>query len=268
MKSLDLTQTGGFPLEQDWLAWMQQGLTDAVNALGGARGAGPYILTGCTLTMPGGGGLIMSTGWLWYNGQITYCVGGGYGGGALTGTQTVGMFYTPNNSNLTYTDSGAVLPSLKDGFWAFGVNADGTTTDTQFPLTNLQPYIKDANATTIAIIGGGFSGSMTYRKNWLDNTMQITGSIAVNVSAVTATGALTGPTYYSLGMLPAGYRPANTTPFSLYYRYHQAPILDDTGLDHITIINGEVSSSGYIAAGLIKAASNYTLTWNTIIPLD
>lgn len=67
MKRFDFTQTGGFPLSQDRLKWLQDGYIDAINALGGSCGAtSNCVISGVLLTSGSwyAGGTV-SDGWIY-----------------------------------------------------------------------------------------------------------------------------------------------------------------------------------------------------------
>lgn len=83
MNRIDLTNLGGFPLEQDTLKFMQDGYGDLFEAV--ARLCGDKtILTGVVVT-----GSNVSDGWISYNGELLKFVGGSLGAGVII-VETIG----------------------------------------------------------------------------------------------------------------------------------------------------------------------------------
>ncbi|MDE3185291.1 MAG: hypothetical protein KGM16_17905 [Bacteroidota bacterium] len=72
MNRIDLTQLGGFPLEQDTLKFMQDNAADAFSAIAKLCGD-KTILTGVVKT-----GSLVSDGWIAYGGELIKFVGGNY----------------------------------------------------------------------------------------------------------------------------------------------------------------------------------------------
>ncbi len=272
MKYIDFSQPGGFPLTQDVLNYLQNGYTEAVTALAGARGTEPYILTGCTQSVAGTV-ISITPGYIFFNNELIAFVGGSIDTATFTGTQVAGFQVYNLTNTLIYNDGSSHIAQLEHQL-TFGANADGTTTGTQFPLSALQPWLKDSVTGSLTVAGmGSPTGNIYYLKNYQSNSMRLYGNISLtNAQAVegVAGGGL-GPTYYELNILPVGYRPARSVPFTMYYRYHGAPILDDTGMDYIKMINAEVGTTGYIAAGWLKPAigvASYSVYFDCTIPLD
>ncbi len=69
-KSFDFTQLGGFPLEQERLAWMQQSYTEALHAITSLIGDN-VIVSGCVIT-----GDNVSDGWVVVGGELLPFRGG------------------------------------------------------------------------------------------------------------------------------------------------------------------------------------------------
>lgn len=263
MNNIDFTQNGGFPLTQDVLAFMQAAYSGPLNALGGILGGGtniPHVISGCTYTVTGSL-YIVQAGYIWYNGELFY-----FPGGSIVVSMDNAVFQIQETDTpLTYYDTSTHNSMQVRQLGLTLGNGSGTT---WFQVSLLHYYGKEPAETFLPVSSIGVSGSMYYRKNFSTNTLQIRGSLTVNVTAVAATGTLTGPIYVTVQSLPSGYIPNNNVPFKMYYYYHDAPILEDTGKDYIKDINAQVDTSGNITAGLIKSAANYVLYFNTIIPLD
>jgi hypothetical protein len=73
MNKIDLTQIGGFPLEQDTLKFMQDGYADMFAAIANLVGD-KVILSGVQVV----GGLV-TDGWITYNGEVIPFIGGALG---------------------------------------------------------------------------------------------------------------------------------------------------------------------------------------------
>lgn len=69
-KRFDFTKTGGFPLDQDSLSWMQQSYTEALQAVASLIGDS-VIVSGCVVV-----GNTISDGWVVLNGVLYPFVGG------------------------------------------------------------------------------------------------------------------------------------------------------------------------------------------------
>ena len=74
MNKIDFSKLGGYPLCQDDLEYMQDGITNAMLALFAGLGNGPYIISGCAVTVTLVTGTTYNTsitsGWIYYNGDI------------------------------------------------------------------------------------------------------------------------------------------------------------------------------------------------------
>lgn len=122
--------------------------------------------------------------------------------------------------------------------------------------------------------GTAFDGTVFYKKNILANTLQLRGSITVKASGISSSVGITDPRYWNIpatSPLPIDCRPAFTAPFIAHYRYHLSSISEINASDFIDQLNAEVTTGGGIMIGLRKPASPataYTVTFNTIIPLD
>lgn len=108
MNRIDFTQQGGFPLDQDVLAFLQESTSTAANTafLGGLD----YVLNGCAQT-----GSNIANGTVVINGEILPFMGGAI-------QEKVVVIETLENMN--YED-GSVFPSIKTRYATFG--DDGVT---------------------------------------------------------------------------------------------------------------------------------------------
>lgn len=257
----DYTALGGFPMDVDVLGYDRQGLYETVLAFVKDGGSTPMILSGNMGT----------SAWLVFN-----------------------------NEMLPYTAPSTIPPLLPGQDYYIIVNdvrdnavfEDGTThpvlnvarscslqvADTSSPpaggvlVSSFVPWQKylGINARTSWVnvwsaTTGAFTGSISVRKNLMNNTLQIKGTITVMNTVPTPS------IYYTLATLDAAYRPSTTVPFSLYYRYHNTTSKESTTIDYLRTLNGELESGGNITVGFIKpetGVASYDVTFNTIIPLD
>lgn len=78
-KRFDFTQLGGFPFTQDRLDFMQQSYRGAFGAMAGLIG-NLTILMGCVIDVATN---TVSDGWISYQGELIFFVGGGYSNGVV-----------------------------------------------------------------------------------------------------------------------------------------------------------------------------------------
>lgn len=288
MKKLDTSAcnatTIGFPPKQgtwDFLQMANQELFSSI--IQGLIGptydpAKVYILYGMKYTSSMFFGTI-SAGAVYTNGEVFLSPAQGVPGAILYTDAVVAYIaesqYTTNADPVTFTDGisrnvhNIRQVGLTVSLAGSGTLNGGPSSNNDYgnfvPITLLN-YAATPTFTTVALSAGASSGTLHYYVNPITNTIQLKGNLSVNVSSLAPTG--TGPYYYYTVTLPSGCIPSVSTPFSCYYRYHTAPILDDTSLDHIVTINAELAATGDLSFGLIKAASNYTLYFNVLIPLS
>jgi hypothetical protein len=136
-KSIDFTKTGGFPLTQNRLAYLQTAYNEmlqALAAIGGAAGMGgvPVVLTGMAVS---GGGNTVSSGWFFYNGQLVKFTGGT----VVPGGGEVSLVLLTNTSTpLTYNDGST--PSVVNETTGSLTHAASVTDATHFPVSALTPW--------------------------------------------------------------------------------------------------------------------------------
>jgi hypothetical protein len=268
-QKIDFTQQGGFPLSQDILGDMQTSYENGIAAAASAGGKGPVIISGFQQISGG-----YTAGWVLYNGELLQFIG-------LVGTpiispgQVAVVKIIETDAALTFFD-GTTKNVIKSRF--VGITSGTNTSDsTQFPLSALAPYGREAAVSSMVVSAGGIAGTIYYRKNTLANTLQLYGTLTATAASLTASqiytgsGFATGPLYYQMGTLPTGYIPNTTVPFVANVRYHENLFEDDLGSGYITQLNGEVTSTGGIAMGWRKPSAgitSYSVSFNIIIPLD
>lgn len=265
MYTTDFSFLGGFPFSQYTLKRMQDGMLQigtALASMGWDGSAYPLILAGCVYDS---GSLNVTDGWMYYQGEVMYFQGGNIGVDGqfitLLDNRQAGIFADLQSKDI-YVDRQLVLSTT--------ANANDITTDVIKRVHDVfGKYTEYNDWNTIAVPSGstGNTGTIYYRINHLSQHLHIKGSITItNAQALS-----NPPLYYLIANLAAPYRPAETAPFSAYVRYHSALyILEANGTEHITSVNGELSSAGDLSFGLIKpdaAISAYTVYFNTQIPL-
>jgi len=278
MKTIDFTKPGGFPLTQDQLSYLQQAYTECINALAQVGGSGPIVINGCTITRTLVSGTVynyaVSDGWVFYNGNMVHVPAGTLSSVDIS-TAAVYMLLTPNSSPLTFND-GSTPNVINDTTGSLVAQPIGIVGDaTHFLLSNLQPYGREATVGHIVVNTpaglGGVGGDIYYRKNFLNNTLQIQGYMgAVNAQNFSTSSTLTS---YLLGFLPVGYYPQAPAYFTGEVIFLTGSrIKDDLGVAWLDRIVLEIdSSAGGIYAFFKKpeiAIVSYPLVFNCIVPLD
>jgi hypothetical protein len=274
MKAIDFTHPGGFPLTQDQLDYLQQAYTECLNAFAVMGGTGPVTINGMGVSVAGGTTTI-ADGWFFYNDELIKFNAGSYT--TVPPGFDVLVDITPTAGTLTYNDGsifGAVLNKT-----ATIILAPTAVTATQFPYSMIQPFhivfgrngresTWNSLAVSTPVASGGVTGTIFYKKNFLNNTLQIRGFLtAGNAQNFNASpGAL----FYSMGALPGIYTPANNTYFTADY-FLGSLIKDDLGIGWIKHVSCGVNVGGQFLVNWIRpdiAITGYTINFNTIIPLD
>jgi hypothetical protein len=108
MNKIDLTNIGGFPLEEDTLKFMQDSYGDLFEAL--ARMAGnKTILSGVEVA-----GSAVSNGWIVYNGEIIRFVGGAAGPGVIIQEAAADALFEDGNLKPVYKTRTATIGAPAD----------------------------------------------------------------------------------------------------------------------------------------------------------
>jgi hypothetical protein len=144
-QKIDFSKTGGFPLTQDAMAFLQDAYNDVLSSLTGIIG-NYAIITG--VVNDGGGNY--SNGWITYNGEIVPFLGGTVSAGPYVGiTETI--------TSVTYRDSGlqGVIITRRAGF-----TTDNTKPNiTSFVTINLPSLKSDVN-TAIATANAALAAAL------------------------------------------------------------------------------------------------------------
>ncbi|HXS38346.1 MAG TPA: hypothetical protein VN721_16710 [Flavipsychrobacter sp.] len=267
MRKFDFSQPGGFPLTQDTLDWLQTAYTETILALAAIGGSGPFIVSGFTAT-----GWTVAPGWIFYNGELLYFVGwlGPLPPFLPPGSpEKLCMIIVETDTPLTFNDGST--PSVKQIRQLTLGNAVPTVGSSFAWSGNEMPtFVKETAFGSLDVIAGTgtTTGQIFYKKNTLNNTLQIRAVLTVTDPSSLASVS-TNPPFILIATLPAGYRPNNSVPFTGYVSINL--FKDDAGVDFIKQVNGDIGTDGRINIGLLKSdasISNYEFYFNCIIPLD
>ncbi len=276
MKTINFTQTGGFPLTQDGLDYMQQAYSEGLLALSqmGSDGSSPVIISGMAITTPAAGTVAVADGWIWYNNEMIQFTGSTV---TPSGTDVPLVAITAGAVPLTYND-GAVHNAM---FTKTASLTSGTAvTDAyHFPLSAAQPFqlvfgrnAREAAWNSIVVntasSAGSVAGTLYYKKNILTNTLHIRATLTANTAQnfVGAPAAI----FTLIATLPTGYLPASSALFTTYY-YAPNLFKDDLGVSWVKQLTSAINTSGQMYINFLRPESSvlaYSVVFNTIIPLD
>ena len=138
MKSIDFTKTGGFPLTQDQLAYLQTAWTEVLNALASATGIStntPVAVSGMAVTVAGGN-ITVTDGWFFYKSQLIR-----FSGSTVTpgGTDVAMVLITATANPLTFKDGST--PNVVLESTGSLITGASTTDATHFPVTSIVPWV-------------------------------------------------------------------------------------------------------------------------------
>ncbi len=249
MKKTDLTQPGGFPLDQDQLNHLQQGYITCLNELALVLGnsATPFAIRGCEITRTPTTGTFadytITAGSIFWNGEIVINTAPV----TLTGVdESVSGCYVqivPNNAALTYYD-GISRTVVLDNLLALAALPTGTADDaTKFLWSHLKPMgvglmeniMNNIYTPYITpVFSGGYTSSpispIQYRKPIGSKTVTIKGVTDSSLGISTGSDDI-------VFVLPIGYRPLTERIFISHN--------DFSGICLIRVkANGEVSVAG------------------------
>ena len=279
MKMIDFTQAGGFPLTQDELNYLQSAYTECINAVAlmGGSSSIPYKISGMVITHPTTGTYDVTDGWFFYNNELIRFVASGITG-MLSGNDA---FVVINSIGTTLTYNNGSTPTvILDKTASLHALPIATATDTShFLLSALLPFQLGFglagretgwNVLTVAtdVTVGGVSGTLYYKKNWLNNTLHLRGQLGADNAQNFSASPFSA--FYSMGTLPAAYLPANTAMFTANY-FLSSQIKDDLGVAWIKQLNCTINTTGQIEINWIKpdiTVAGYLIGLNVIVPLD
>lgn len=268
MKGFDFTQTGGFPLTQDVLGYLQDGYTEAIKALAAIGGniAGPMVISGMEVTAPSPGAVAVANGWFMYNGDLIQFTGGTV---TPTGGDVALALIAVSETPLVFFDG--LSHDVKLNKTATLIAAPTATDATHFPISLLSPFGRERDWTEVTLTSVGIpqvSGSIFYKKDYITNTLLIRGDLTAD-NAVFVT-PLPTPVYYMATTLPIGYRPSNDFYF---IAVNSSPVLWHTldNDDWLRHINCKIETNGSVRIEWLPnsgAASGYSIKFNARASLD
>ena len=268
MRLFDFTKTGGFPLSQDRLAWMQQGYLDALTALGGICGAQtPVILSGCVGTYSGSGlsqTLTVTNGWLWEPtlGVMPFV------GGTVSNPKMYNVQFAELKTPLTFANNANQLVQIQRvAQMSTLANPNGVNWSvSQFlDLKWHKEFQKLGRDQGWTVLSGGAAGAQVdlYFKKDLNSILKIRGTVNVPAN-------ISMPYTIAPFATPAGFAPQAgvDADFLGVVRYvsNAYPINSTTG-NAINAITGRITNTN-ILLELAPSGTPYTARINTVINLD
>ncbi len=250
MKKTDLTQPGGFPLDQNQLNHLQQGYIACLNELALVFGSSPtpFAIRGCAITRtPTGGSLAdysMTAGSIFWNGEIVINPSTITFTGVDESVDGLYVEIVPNNTALTYFD-GVSRTVVLDNNVVLSTYSIGTADDaSKFLWSHIKPMGVGLMENIMDNIYTPYLAP-TYSGGYIDD---VASPIRYRKPVGSKTVTIKGVTNSSLGMsvgtdsvvfvLPVGYRPLAEIIF---------PCSCFTDVRFIRIkSNGEVSIAGDI----------------------
>lgn len=290
MKRHDLTQSGGFPFDQDQMKHLADGITDGVYALARTAGTNKFKLWGCDVTKVLVSGTTynfsVSAGAMFCDGEVVQVPAMSLSGVDVS-VYDVYFEKVANNTTLTYF-SGATHASQIDNYMKIEKYTIGTSeTSTKFLYTNLVLFGKgfgennrESSWTSIAVATGAGNGSITgtiyYKKDTLNNTVRVRGILSVGTpSDFAASPELTPVALVAAGSLPSGYRPVAAVHFAA--SAFDGSVLptnrfkNDAGDSYIDRIGLVILTNGSILGYFIKpdaGVTGYLINFYQIVPID
>jgi hypothetical protein len=275
MNKLILTETGGLHFDEDILDFVLSSLRDPLNGMFGDAGNDLVIVSGMVVTPGAGLTNDMSPGWFYYQGELYKCAGGNYGL-ALVGN-VIGIKITETAANVEFDDAPYMRPvklTRVGELGQYAIGTPGVVTLADFRRWNeVQADAAGVRAIepwqSMASGQGTLPGTIWYRRNMISRLLHVRGSITVNNAQ-----AITEPVpVYSLGILPAIYRPNYTAPFSGLVRAHSDPDRTDAAIRNTYMaVVGTGPQHGTVEFRPNKptsvAVASYLVEFNHTLPLD
>ena len=222
MKSIDFTKPGGFPLTQDQLGYLQTAFAEVMPNIVGYRNAGTYVAV-CLAGMvfSGAGPYSITSGWFIYNGALIRMAAGSVP--FIPGGHAIYEQLNSSSGNLTFNDGST--PGVINDTYGSLVTLASTTPDssTVFLLTHLQGFCRESAWTVETfssyIAGLAATGTISYKKDYLSNTLMLKGSLTTPSGGITLAGTAgyiddvgNGTLMFTL---PVGYRPSSRASFTV-----------------------------------------------------
>lgn len=267
-KYYDFTQPGGFPFTQDILKRMQESDTEALLGWIAAGGdtTGPMRVSGMEITISGSD-VTVTDGWFVYNDDLIEFTGTTV---TLGGGEVALVEITTASSTLTFNDGST--PGVQKAKTATLIADPTATTATKFPVLDMKPFGRELDWTVVtsfvSTLGGTVTGTLKYKKNTLNNTIAIKGSLNVDVS--TFVSALPSTAYTKILTLPAGYVPSSDVAFTAYVPSGSAVKTSDS-VDWIRFLRMAIEApTGVIKIECLKTLSDVDIDieFDAIVGLD
>lgn len=266
-KRLILNKPNGAPVGVlNTLDWWQAGMTEALSAIC-ADATVPVALSGMVVA-----GLNISAGWFYYGGEIIPFVGGSIPGFSIG--QALAIVIGEAITQKEYAD-GVMYDFLSSKSASLQVVASGAinTTDklAYTSLITLEKHLGTRKVLTGSqvltnpggVSAGNITGSVDYRLNEINRTLQLSGTITFNTAQ-----SITNPTQsVTLFTLASAYRPAKRTPFTIPM---QRGLTDAAG-ELLTELYAEVDTNGDMIVDAVRPAlalTGYQAIFNLYIPID
>lgn len=239
MQRFDFTGLGGFPVEQDVLAWMQEGYIGGINAtceaLFGWLGQ-PVIMSGCNVTTTGTSQSI-SNGWVYHPSMgLMPFVGGSFPKQNPLVPSTVSFVFSDYTSPITFGNLS--IQHVQIGRYA-QLGVGGT------PLATMQENRVIGSWHSFNILNStiGVDGTLNYRRNLLNRCVEIYGEVQ-------KTSILYCWSPQTVLTLPSGFLPAQDHYFSMPVQYQifsanstTATLAGVTANDIITTLIGKAEAA-------------------------
>lgn len=269
MQRFDLTQTGGFPLTQDRLKWLQDGYIGAINALAAASNATSMcVLSGVeiqppSLSFPQGS---VTDGWVYdpTHGVLPF-FGGGlsmFTLGAVVKELKTPLVFKNNSSQLVQITKCASLQTI-----SFGAQTIQQLVDNRFWKV-FQQNGREQNWAHLNNTAFGHTFDIYLKKDSISNILKIRGTVQVAAN-------INPPYTIQVFATPADYIPATELQFHGVVRYvsNQHPINTVTNQRIKSIgaritVPGFPSSTSLIMFELEPCAQSYTVVFNSVLNLD
>ena len=214
-----------------------------------------------------------SAGWFFLNGELIRMTNS-TAAGLDESINDAYVAITRTSTPLTYND-GSTPNVVNDVYGTLVARPIGTANSpTLFLFKTTEKYGRESVKTQIIVntlpADGGVGGYIWYRKNFLNNTLQMEGLLGcANAQNFVASPTMT---YYTLATLPEGYRPTDPVFFSSHVVAAGGnKVKDDLGIGWISEIDFEIAPNGDVVAFFIKpdaSIAGYPLHFNCIVPLD
>lgn len=277
MKQYDFTFPGGMLRDQEWLAWWQSSWRELAEGLAMASGheSGPYSVGGALPSFPASDEAQLTKGWIFYEGELI-AVRNNLGLAGIAVGNEAYVLINDDNVDIPYNDSTVHTAKLDKYVTLESYLIGSPEGPTQFKLTSLKPYgrQKDWTEIPVAVVfgGGGASGSIWYKKDFLTNTLLLRGELGAGAAASFTT--LPVLEFQEMCTLPPGYIPTNIARF-FAEAWFEAPgsgifytASDTATAQFLQTIRVRVMTDGKVMISWPESTNDYNVSFNVRISLD